>query len=237
MSHDRGCFKCFEDPISYADCKRSDCPKHKRFAVEPGGDKSDAPPRPLTLDERAALGVPHTGSGPFVGDPGYRSGGDQSAKNHDAIMAPIRRHERGLPEGVTQADLDAATPLPPLGDSRRVKGVVEVAGEMREHDGRSLGRKLPADAEITRTHTRAEIDAAIASVRDKPVERVTRIITVTEPGYDVALFMNEDGGAEAVITRPGLAPTGINIAPPAPGRRIVIERVGPRFQVVYKDVS
>lgn len=66
-------------------------------------------------------------------------------------------------------------------------------------------------------------------------ERITRIISVTEPGYDVVLFFNEDGGAEAVITRPGLQPTGVNIAPPGPGRRIVVERIGSKFEIVYKD--
>lgn len=63
----------------------------------------------------------------------------------------------------------------------------------------------------------------------------TRIISVTEPGYDIALFFNEDGGAEAVISRPGMKPTGVNIAPPGPGRRIVVERTGEKFEVVYRD--
>lgn len=63
----------------------------------------------------------------------------------------------------------------------------------------------------------------------------TRIISVTEPGYDVALFFNEDGGAEAVISRPGMKPTGVNIAPPGPGRQIGVERTGEKFEVVYKD--
>lgn len=81
-----------------------------------------------------------------------------------------------------------------------------------------------------------ERDKPVMQVRDEPTEqRVTQIITVTEPGYDIALFFNEDGGAEAVITRPNQGPIGVNIAPPAPGRRIVIERVGSLFVVAYKD--
>lgn len=64
-----------------------------------------------------------------------------------------------------------------------------------------------------------------------------RIVTVTEPGYDVALFFNEEGGAEAVITRPGdKQPIGVNISPPGKGRRIVVERHGNTFEVLYKDV-
>lgn len=75
-------------------------------------------------------------------------------------------------------------------------------------------------------------------IGQKPVARLpTRIITVTEPGYDVALFFNEDGGAEAVISRPDdQQPTGVNIAPPTPGRRIVVERSGNKFEVVYRDI-
>lgn len=66
-------------------------------------------------------------------------------------------------------------------------------------------------------------------------ELITRIITLTEPGYDVVLFFNDDGGAEGVISRPNAAPAGINIAPPAYGRRIVIERKGNTLEVVYRD--
>jgi hypothetical protein len=52
----------------------------------------------------------------------------------------------------------------------------------------------------------------------------------------VALFFNEDGGAEAVITRPGdKQPIGVNIAPPLPGRRIVVERSKGIFDVLYRD--
>lgn len=186
MSHDRGCFKCHEDPSEYANCKRAGCPKRERYAVEPGGDKSDAPPRP---------------QGPFVGDPGYRSGGDDEAKRRDASIAEHRRLHKG--------------------------GVVEVCGELREHDGRALGRRI----------TQADLDGAtpLPPLGDSRRERVTQIITVTEPGYDVVLFFNEDGGAEAVISRPNDKPTGVNIAPPGPGRRIVVERTGDRFAVVYRN--
>lgn len=62
-----------------------------------------------------------------------------------------------------------------------------------------------------------------------------QIITVTEPGYDVALFFNADGGAEAVISRPNDKPTNVNIAPPETGRRIVVERKGGVLAVMYKD--
>lgn len=161
------------------DCTRMACPKRDAARAE--------------LEARAEQRRPLRG--PFVGDPsepGYRSGGNEDAKKRDAaiVAAKTTIFPPNLPEGVTQADLDAATPLPPLGDSRRPK---------------------------------------------PPVERITYIIRVTEPGYDVALFMNEDGGAEAVISRPGLKPTGVNIAPPAPGRRISIERKGDLFNVTYRD--
>lgn len=64
----------------------------------------------------------------------------------------------------------------------------------------------------------------------------TRIISVNQPGYEIVLFFNSDGGAEAVITRPGgKEPIGVNIAPPIPGRRIVVERKGSAFEVSYKD--
>lgn len=110
-------------------------------------------------------------------DLGYRSGGDDNAKRHDAAMAAVR--ERA-------AVREMATPL------------------------------RPGEVLIKR-------------------ERVTNVIQVTEPGYDVVLFFNDDGGAEAVISRPNDKPTGVNIAPPAPGRRIVVERTGDRFAVVYRD--
>lgn len=90
---------------------------------------------------------------------------------------------------------------------------------------------------------RAWGDCAHPPDRSKPfapktIERpATRIISVTEPGYDVALFMNADGGAEAVITRPHEKPTGVNIAPPGRGRRIVVERKNGTFDVMYKDVT
>ncbi len=67
----------------------------------------------------------------------------------------------------------------------------------------------------------------------------TQVITVTNPGYEIALFFDKDGGAEAIITAPGAVkhPIRVNIAPPAPGRRIVVERHGTNFSVVYKDAT
>jgi hypothetical protein len=65
----------------------------------------------------------------------------------------------------------------------------------------------------------------------------TRVITITEPGYEVAFFTNKDGGGEAVISRPGERPTVVNIAAPEPGRRIAIERKGATFQIMYRDAK
>lgn len=65
----------------------------------------------------------------------------------------------------------------------------------------------------------------------------TRIISVTEPGYEVALFLNGDGSAEAVISRPGDKPISVSIAAPDQGRRIVVERRGDTFEVLYRDIS
>lgn len=73
----------------------------------------------------------------------------------------------------------------------------------------------------------------------KPPERpAVRVITITEPGYEVVLFFNEEGGAQAMIKRPGdKLPIGMRIAPPEPGRRIVVERVGNTFEILYKDAQ
>ncbi len=65
-----------------------------------------------------------------------------------------------------------------------------------------------------------------------------RVITITEPGYEVVLFFNDEGGAQAMIKRPGdKLPIGMRIAPPEPGRRIAIERIGDTFEVLYRDVE
>lgn len=74
-------------------------------------------------------------------------------------------------------------------------------------------------------------------IKPKAVARpVERIITITNPGYEVVLFMHPKGGAEAVITQPGdQQPTLHNIPPPAPGRVIVVERHGTTLEVFYKD--
>lgn len=64
----------------------------------------------------------------------------------------------------------------------------------------------------------------------------TRIITVTEPGYEVAVFFDREGAAHALITRPGdKVPISVRIAAPEVGRRIVVERVGGIFEISYKD--
>lgn len=72
---------------------------------------------------------------------------------------------------------------------------------------------------------------------DEPDERpAVRIITITNPGYDVVLFFDRDGGAEAVISGPDVSlPTKVRIAPPESGRRIVVERNGDLLSVSYKD--
>lgn len=72
----------------------------------------------------------------------------------------------------------------------------------------------------------------------EPNRPATRIISVNEPGYEVVLFFNEDGGAQAVVSRPGgKDPIDVLIAPPIPGRRIVVERKGNVLAVSYKDVQ
>jgi hypothetical protein len=66
----------------------------------------------------------------------------------------------------------------------------------------------------------------------------TRIINVENPGYEVVLFFNADGGAEALVTQPGQSkpPIRVNIAAPAKGRCIVVERRGTTFEVMYRDI-
>lgn len=72
-----------------------------------------------------------------------------------------------------------------------------------------------------------------------PRERAaTRIITVGNPGYEVVLFFNRDGSAEALVSQPGQQkpPISVKIAAPDEGRRIVVERIGDTFEILYKDV-
>jgi len=64
-----------------------------------------------------------------------------------------------------------------------------------------------------------------------------RIITITNPGYEVVLFMANDGSAEAVITGTPKMPTRVGIVAPAPGRRIVVTRRGGVIEVEYQDVA
>ena len=55
---------------------------------------------------------------------------------------------------------------------------------------------------------------------------IKNILTIANPGYDVVVFHNSDGSAEAVITQPGKSkmPTIVKIAPPDAGRQIVVQR-------------
>jgi HIRAN domain len=46
--------------------------------------------------------------------------------------APVELTESALPEGITQQDLDEATPLPPLGDSRRPRQQEEYSDDERD---------------------------------------------------------------------------------------------------------
>jgi hypothetical protein len=132
MSHDRGCFKCHEDKISYINCTVADCPKRAPIMTK--------------VEARTC----------------------ESCGRTEALWSNCFR----------------------------------LAADCPQRGGKPL----------------------------------VRIVTVTEPGYDVALFFNADGGAEAVITRPGdRLPIGVNIAPPGKGRRIVVERHGNTFEVMYKD--
>lgn len=51
------------------------------------------------------------------------------------------------------------------------------------------------------------------------------------------VFFKPDGSAQAIISRPGdKEPTDFLIAPPLPGRCIVVERKGTAFDVVYRSV-
>lgn len=155
MSHDRGCFKCHEDPISYQSCTVADCPKRD----------------------------------PIPGPP----------------LKPVRWPGDPLRE-----------PLP--------VGLTKIEARTCESCGRT-------EALWPNCFRRP------ANCPQRGGRPYVRIVTVTEPGYDVALFFNEDGGAEAVVTRPGdKQPLGINIAPPGPGRRIVVERRGSTFEILYRDV-
>lgn len=63
----------------------------------------------------------------------------------------------------------------------------------------------------------------------------TRIITVNNPGYDVVLFVRDDGSAQAIISGGDKPVTTVYIAAPEKGRRIVIERKGSRLDVLYRD--
>ena len=96
----------------------------------------------------------------------------------------------------------------------------------------SCGREKPLWSNCFRPKGECPMRSPDASPPERPA---IRIISVTEPGYEVTLFFNEEGGAHAIITRPNDKPTGINIVPPGPGRRIVVERKGNTFEVLYKD--
>lgn len=161
MSHDRGCFRCHEDPISYKNCTVSDCPNRESIPL---------PRKP----------IPGVHESFWPGDP----------LREPAVLMPLTK-------------VEARTCV-------------------------SCGR------------TEALWPNCFRSPADCPQRGgrpFVRIVTVTEPGYDVALFFNDDGGAEAVITRPGdKQPIGINIAPPGSGRRIVVERRGSTFEILYRNV-
>lgn len=163
MSHDRGCFKCHEDPSEYARCQRADCPKR------------DVAFRTTTRIKPPALDI--------VDD----RFGEQS---------PYQRGET-RPTCV------------------------------------SCGRSQPLWGNCFRLAAECPVRAAFA-----PGRPATRIINVDQPGYEIIMFFNPDGGAQAVISRPGgKEPIDVLIAAPIPGRRIVVERKGDAFAVSYKDAQ
>jgi hypothetical protein len=154
MSHDRGCFKCHEDPSEYARCQQPDCPKRERAF------------RTTTRIKPPALNIVD----------------DRAEKRPTCV---------------------------------------------------SCGREQPLWGNCFRLASECPVRAAFA-----PGRPATRIISVNEPGYEIVMFINTDGGAQAVISRPGgKDPIDVLIAPPIPGRRIVVERKGDAFAVFYKDVQ
>lgn len=157
MSHDRGCWKCNEDPSEYARCPRAQCPKH--HAVE------------------------------------------------------IARPTTGIEDAIKKAREHLVRASRPVCNS--------------------CGREQPLWGNCFRLASECPVRAAFA-----PGRPATRIISVSEPGYDILFFNFGNGGAQAIISRPGgKDPIDILIAPPIPGRQIVIERKGDMFEVFYKDAQ
>lgn len=100
------------------------------------------------------------------------------------------------------------------------------------------GRDVPRGQLRDRTDPEGGIPGRTTTrIMPKYVERpARRIISVTNPGHDVLLFMHKDGSAHAVISKPGDdLPTTVLIAPPEAGRCIAVQRQGTTFEVVYKD--
>lgn len=158
MSHDRGCFKCHEDPSEYARCQRPDCPKR---AAPFRTTTRIKPPTLAIVDDR------------FVGE---------RAKRPTCV---------------------------------------------------SCGREQPLWSNCFRPAAECPVRAAFA-----PGRPATRVINVDQPGYEIVMFFNTDGGAQAIISRPGgKEPIDVLIAAPILGRRIVVERKGDSFAVSYKDVQ
>lgn len=71
--------------------------------------------------------------------------------------------------------------------------------------------------------------------RAPPARSPRHVITITNPGYDIVLFFRDDRSAQAIISAPDGKPTSVYVAPPEPGRQIVIERREGVLDVLYKD--
>lgn len=174
MSHDRGCWKCGEDPSTYATCASAACPKREVF-------RTTTRFKPHTLD--------------IIDD----------RKSHCSGCHGLTVHH-------------TCGQHPDAGPETRPTCV-------------SCNREQPLWGNCFRPAIECPIRAAFAP--DRPA---TQIISVNEPGYEIVLFFNTDGGAQAVISRPGgKEPIDFLIAPPLPGRRIVVARKGDMFDVSYKD--
>ncbi len=159
MSHDRGCFKCHEDPSEYARCQRADCPKRDQIFRTTSRIKS--PPEPF--QKPPALNIV-----------------DDRQKRPTCL---------------------------------------------------SCGREQPLWGNCFRPAAECPIRAA-----HDPNRPDTQIISVNQPGYEIVIFFKPDGGAQAIISRPGgKEPIDFLIAPPLPGRCIVVTRKGSTFSVVYRN--
>ena len=65
-----------------------------------------------------------------------------------------------------------------------------------------------------------------------------RVATITDPTWEIVVFMLPTGGAQAIVTSPDSPrkPTTIEIDPPPKGKRIVTTRYRNGIvEIMYKD--